>query len=125
MRIRMHNREWGAIQMLVLGLLGVVAILGVLLYFYFVLPFWGFPAMLAEQKAARPPITPPWALECWLWEDDHNNADYVLELLEGYEEHDFPVRAILIDSPWTTRYNDFVVDEERYPDPAAFFGDLE
>ena len=31
----------------------------------------------------------------------------------------------MIDSPWTTRYNDFIVDESRYPNPEQFFGDLQ
>ncbi len=75
----------------------------------------------AQDAAKRVPITPTWALECWVWEDDYNTAEYVLELLKGYEEHDIPARTILIDSPWSTRYNDFIVDEERYPNPEQFF----
>ncbi len=76
----------------------------------------------AQQDAPlRVPITPAWALECWVWEDDTNTAAYVLELLKGYEEHDIPARTILIDSPWSDRYNDFVVDEVRYPNPGDFF----
>jgi alpha-glucosidase (family GH31 glycosyl hydrolase) len=31
----------------------------------------------------------------------------------------------MIDSPWSTRYNDFIVDEERYPNPKKFFLDLQ
>jgi len=52
-------------------------------------------------------LTPAWALECWLWEDDQNTAGYVDTLLAGYQKHDIPVRTILIDSPWSLRYNDF------------------
>jgi len=54
-----------------------------------------------------------------------NTAEEVLRLLQGYEEHDIPVRTILIDSPWSTRYNDFQVDTDRYPDPERFFSDLQ
>jgi alpha-D-xyloside xylohydrolase len=71
------------------------------------------------------PLTPPWALECWLWEDDANNAAAVKKLLDGYAKHDLPVRTIMIDSPWSLRYNDFVVDEERYPEPQEFFDELQ
>ena len=79
-------------------------------------------AAYAQQNVElRVPITPAWALECWVWEDDTNTAEYVLELLKGYEEHDIPARTILIDSPWSDRYNDFVVDEQRYPNPEQFF----
>lgn len=87
------------------------------------LPLWGMP--FNAWRRGRPPITPAWALECWLWEDDVNTAEYVLELIEGYERHDIPVRTILIDSPWSMRYNDFEVDEARYPDPEAFFTGLQ
>jgi len=91
-------------------------------YFVYVLPFWGFP--FNHSRHGRVPLTPPWALECWLWEDDRNTQSYVKELLEGYAQHDFPVRTILIDSPWSERYNDFKVDERRYPEPQKFFQEL-
>src|SRR2546421_10589465 len=72
--------------------------------FVYVLPFWGIP--FNGSRHGRVPLTPPWALECWLWEDDVNTEAYVKELLEGYAKYDFPVRTILIDSPWSWRYND-------------------
>jgi alpha-D-xyloside xylohydrolase len=106
-------------QVILAGLCGLAAFV----YFYFILPFWGFP--LNGQRHTRVPITPPWALECWLWEDDRNTEDAVKELLEGYAKYDIPVRTILIDSPWSTRYNDFIVDETRYPKPGEFFKDLQ
>ena len=92
-------------------------------YFWVVLPFWGIPFSLCHHS--RPPITPPWALECWLWEDDVNTAEKVDELLSGYAEHDIPVRTILIDSPWSTRYNDFCVDTIRYPHPEQWLRKLQ
>jgi alpha-glucosidase (family GH31 glycosyl hydrolase) len=100
-----------------LGLVGVA-----LLYLVFILPFWGIP--FNQSRHGRVPLTPPWALECWLWEDDVNTATYVNELLEGYAKYDLPVRTILIDSPWSYRYNDFKVDEKRYPEPETFFRSL-
>ncbi|NIA12792.1 MAG: glycoside hydrolase family 31 protein [Nitrospiraceae bacterium] len=102
-------------------LLVILAVLAV--YFLFVLPFWGIP--FNAQRHTRTPLTPPWALECWLWEDDVNTATRVDELLAGYAEHDIPVRTILIDSPWTLRYNDFEVDEQRYPNPEQWFKGLQ
>lgn len=101
-------------------------VLGILLlflialpYFYFILPFWGIP--FNAQRHGRVPVTPAWALECWLWEDDDNTAARVDELLAGYAEHDIPVRTVILDSPWSTRYNDFLIDEERYPNPDQWF----
>ncbi len=94
-----------------------------LVYFYWILPFWGIP--FNAQRHGQLPITPSWALECWLWEDDVNTAEYVDELLDGYKKHDLPVRTILIDSPWSLRYNDFEVDTSRYPDPEKWFQRLQ
>ncbi len=97
--------------------------LGALIYFVYVLPFWGIP--FNQSRHGRVPLTPPWALECWLWEDDVNNAAFVKELLDGYAKHDLPVRTILIDSPWSWRYNDFKVDADRYPEPEKFLRGLQ
>jgi alpha-glucosidase (family GH31 glycosyl hydrolase) len=104
-------------------LISILCVLVVLFYFYFMLPFWGIP--FNAQRHTNVPITPAWALECWLWEDDENTAFRVDELLDGYAKHDIPVRTILIDSPWSTRYNDFVIDEQRYPEPEKWFEKLE
>ncbi|MCK4881051.1 MAG: hypothetical protein KAS82_10335, partial [Bacteroidales bacterium] len=101
-------------------------ILGTLLlayYFLFALPFRGQP--FNGQRHGNPPLTPAWALECWLWEDDINTALRVDELLEGYATHDIPVRTILLDSPWSLRYNDFQVDEGLYPEPEIWFNKLQ
>lgn len=105
------------------ALLVLFLLLVALIYFVYVLPFWGVP--FNQSRHGRVPLTPPWALECWLWEDDVNNAAFVQELLEGYAKHDFPVRTLLIDSPWSWRYNDFKVDEDRYPEPEKFFRGLQ
>jgi alpha-D-xyloside xylohydrolase len=105
-------------ELIVLGLVLLVVIPCV-----FLLSFWGSP--FNRPRGGPIPLTPPWALECWLWEDDANNATAVRELLDGYAKHDIPVRTILIDSPWSDRYNDFRVDDERYPDPERFFRGLE
>ncbi|HOJ32787.1 MAG TPA: glycoside hydrolase family 31 protein [Candidatus Hydrogenedentes bacterium] len=104
-----------------LGLILLLVFLGFWVLFAF--PFWGIP--MNHTRHTRVPITPPWALECWLWEDDTNTAEAVLELLDGYAAHDIPVRTILIDSPWSTRYNDFNVDTNLYPEPERFFRTLE
>ncbi|MEN8117230.1 MAG: TIM-barrel domain-containing protein [Bacteroidota bacterium] len=105
------------------NILIVVTIIVVIAYFYWVLPFWGMP--FNAQRHGQLPLTPAWALEPWLWEDDVNTAEYVDELLEGYKKHDIPARTILIDSPWSLRYNDFEVDTARYPNPEKWFKKLQ
>ena len=84
---------------------------------------WGIP--FNSQRHGQLPLTPAWALENWLWEDDVNSSAYVDELLAGYEEHDIPIRTIILDSPWSLRYNDFVVDTVRYPNPEQWFKKLQ
>src|SRR5881397_595291 len=105
------------------ALIVLLLLLLAVIYVGFILPFWGIP--FNQSRHGRVPLTPPWALECWLWEDDVNTAAYTKELLEGYAKHDFPVRTILIDSPWSWRYNDFKVDADRYPEPEKFFHGLQ
>jgi len=96
---------------------GLILILFIIFFFYFgfALPFRGL--FFNSQRHGNPPVTPVWALECWLWEDDHNTAQRVDTLLAGYAKYDIPVRTILIDSPWSNRYNDFTVDTVLYPNP--------
>ncbi len=101
----------------VLGTLSVVS------YFYWIFPVWGMP--FNDQRQGNPPLTPPWALECWLWEDDVNTSDYVDELLTGYKENDIPVRTIILDSPWSLRYNDFEIDTTLYKKPDLWFKRLQ
>ena len=100
-----------------------LGILPIIFYFYLALPMWGTP--FNAQRHGNPPLTPAWALECWLWEDDVNTAERVDELLEGYAEHDIPVKTILLDSPWSYRYNDFEVDTMLYPKPESWFKNLQ
>jgi len=100
-----------------------VGILLLIFFFYLALPFWGIP--FNSQRHGNPPLTPAWALECWLWEDDVNTAQGVDELLDGYARHDIPVRTIMLDSPWSLRYNDFTVDTNRYPEPGKWFAKLQ
>lgn len=102
---------------------GFIIILIVLGYFGFAYPLWGI--FYNNIRHGNPPLTPPWALECWLWEDDCNTSARVDTLLQGYAKYDIPVRTILLDSPWSTKYNDFNVDTVLYPNPKEWFGKLQ
>ncbi len=116
----MSGRSRGKIRLIAGIILGTLALA---FYFLFALPFRGQP--FNGKRHENPPLTPAWALECWLWEDDVNTAQRVDELLEGYALYDIPVRTILLDSPWSLRYNDFKVDENLYPDAEAWFNKLQ
>ena len=97
----------------------ILSILSLVYYFGFAYPFRGAP--FNSQRHGNPPLTPAWALECWLWEDDENTAARVDTLLEGYARNDVPVRTVILDSPWSMRYNDFEIDTLLYPKPKAWF----
>ena len=73
---------------------------------------------------SSPAVAPPWSMRPWLWEDDVNTADAVWDLVNGCRDHDLPLGAILIDSPWSTRYNNFRFDEKRYPNPRKMIDTL-
>ncbi len=66
---------------------------------------------------SSPAVAPPWSMRPWMWEDDVNTSEAVWDLVDGCRDHDLPLGAILIDSPWSTRYNNFRFDEKRYPNP--------
>lgn len=104
-------------------LVTISIVLLVVYYFYFAYPFRGM--FFNQQRHGNPPITPAWALECWLWEDDANTAARVDTLLDGYAKFDIPVRTVLIDSPWSLRYNDFEIDTLKYPAPEKWFANLQ
>ena len=71
------------------------------------------------QNPSQPriPVTPAWALGHIVWEDEFNTRDSLFGLIDQYRQRDIPVDGVIIDSPWTTSYNDFNWDTERYPDP--------
>lgn len=68
--------------------------------------------------AQKPAITPAWAFGHIVWEDSINTRQSAERLVREYKDHDIPVDAIIIDSPWSTSYNDFTWDEGRYPQAA-------
>ncbi|MBN1345541.1 MAG: hypothetical protein JXQ73_22805 [Phycisphaerae bacterium] len=83
-------------------------------------PLWEFP----DDDKSRQAICPAWAFEMWMWEDDKNTAEAVWDYVDGCKEHDIPLRVVLIDSPWSTAYNDFLWDTKRYPEPKKMIDEL-
>jgi alpha-glucosidase (family GH31 glycosyl hydrolase) len=83
--------------------------------FSFCIVFFFIQLSLSAQTKKNPPITPRWALEHIVWEDSANNQIASERLVNSYLEHKMPVGAIIIDSPWSTAYNNFEWDTRRYP----------
>ncbi len=76
------------------------------------------------EKSNRPPISPAWVFDHWVWEDDVNTQEAVWELVDGYESRGIPVGAVVIDSPWATEYNNFIFNREQYPNPQEMIDKL-
>ena len=77
-----------------------------------------------NANTARPPITPFWALGHIIWEDSLNTQAGTLELVNLYMEHDIAVDGVIIDSPWSTAYNDFNWDPNRFPNSNNMLDEL-
>lgn len=77
-----------------------------------------------QDISRNPPLIPRWAFEPWVWEDNGNKQSDVLALVDGYRNRNIPVGAVIIDSPWSTGYNDFIWDTKRYPEPQAMIDKL-
>ncbi|MCH8063269.1 MAG: carbohydrate-binding protein, partial [Chloroflexi bacterium] len=63
-------------------------------------------------------------MEPWVWEDNTNTQTSTTSLVDGYLSRDIPVGAVIVDSPWETRYNTFVWDSGRYPDPQSMIDEF-
>lgn len=73
-------------------------------------------SLAGTRESGHPPILPYWSILPGVWEDNQNTEAFVREgLVGGYQSHDIPVGFVLIDSPWSRTYNDFLIDRERYP----------
>ncbi|MFA6449009.1 MAG: TIM-barrel domain-containing protein [bacterium] len=74
---------------------------------------------VAIEKGNRPPVSPAWVFGHWVWEDDENTEKALMDMVAGYEKRGIPVSAVIIDSPWSMEYNDFIFNKKQYPDPAG------
>eukprot|EP00850_Spirogloea_muscicola_P012745 SM000083S22792 [mRNA] locus=s83:432183:438102:- [translate_table: standard] len=72
--------------------------------------------VLAEftRLSGRPDVPPAWAFAPWKGRD-------VIEDAELSRKFGIPASVILIDSPWATGYNDFVLNRDQFADPEAMF----
>ena len=77
-----------------------------------------------DSTKGKPPILPCWAFGHWVWEDEKNTRKALEYIVNGYLDHNIPVGAVIIDSPWSTSYNDFIFDTEQYPDAQNMIDNL-
>ena len=80
--------------------------------------------VLLGQAEFKSPIAPVWSLQHRVWEDSLNTQQAVINLVDDYKKHKIPVGSIIIDSPWSTAYNNFEWDNRLYPNPQKLIDDL-
>lgn len=68
------------------------------------------------QEQPKPAIAPYWGFGHWIWEDQMHTSSTVKYLIDGYKKYNIPVSTILLDSPWSSAYNNFEADPALYPD---------
>lgn len=68
-----------------------------------------------DYAKVYPPITPAWIFGHIVWEDEKNTQTAIEGLVDEYLNCAIPVHATIIDSPWSTAYNNFIWDTNRYP----------
>ena len=83
-----------------------------------------FANLLSAMDNENPQIVPAWALHPWVWEDSLNTQQAALTLVNDYLKRDIPVGAIMIDSPWSTAYNNYEWDLSKYPNPKKMIDSL-
>lgn len=77
----------------------------------------------ADQVTAPPLSTPRWAFRPWIAKDISSAAD-TRDFVGGFQSRGIPVGVVILDSPWATHYNTYVVNEARYPEFPALLDQL-
>ncbi len=77
------------------------------------------------ELSGRIKVPPAWAFAPWKSRDVHRNRDEVLEDVEMHRKHDLPASVLVIDSPWATGYNNFIINETQFERPDEMFAEIE
>lgn len=78
----------------------------------------------SADEVTMPPLdTPRWAFRPWI-SKDISSGDDTRAFVDGFKERDIPVGVVVLDSPWATYYNSFVVNDARYPDFPGLVSEL-
>lgn len=64
-----------------------------------------------------PQILPEWGYGHWKSRDVYKHEREVLEDFDEYREHELPLDAIVLDSPWETQYNTWEFNPWQFSDP--------
>jgi alpha-D-xyloside xylohydrolase len=77
-----------------------------------------FPEILEKftAQAGRAVVPPYWAFAPWKARDYHQNDAQVKEDVDKNRELGLPASVIVIDSPWSTTYNDYKFNPKQFDD---------
>jgi alpha-D-xyloside xylohydrolase len=77
-----------------------------------------FPEILEKftAQAGRAVVPPYWAFAPWKARDYHQNDAQVKEDVDKNRELGLPASVIVIDSPWSTTYNDYKFNPKQFED---------
>lgn len=78
-----------------------------------------FPLILDRFTAlvGRAKLAPYWAFAPWKSRDYHVNENDVYEDIDKYRKLGLPASVLVIDSPWETNYNTFIVNKKQFAHP--------
>jgi alpha-D-xyloside xylohydrolase len=68
------------------------------------------------RDTGLPALLPEWAYGHWKSRDVYEHQEDVEDDWRCYRDHDLPLDAIVIDSPWETQYNTWRFNPHQFPD---------
>lgn len=77
------------------------------------------------EVSGRISIPPAWAFAPWKSRDVHRNRAEILQDIELHRKYDLPASVLVIDSPWETGYNNFILNEAQFENPDEMFAEIE
>ncbi len=80
-------------------------------------------AAFAKQTGLPRPL-PRWALGPMLWRNEWSSGAALLADAAELRKRRIPTTTLWIDNPWQVSYNDFTIDEGRFPNPVALLDQL-
>ena len=71
-----------------------------------------------------PAVLPEWGYGFWKSRDVYPHQRDAEADWAGFREHDLPLDAIVLDSPWATQYNTWEFNPHQFPDAAGYVSRL-
>ena len=81
----------------------------------------GLPQILERYTGvvSRAKLPPYWAFAPWKSRNWHPDTTAVYEDIDRYRQLGLPASVLVLDSPWETNYNTFLINRLQFADPEA------